>query len=98
MRVPVGPVADQTLTPRPGPALGVAEVGLGSRKEPDMGDMESSKIAREARDAVGNQRPSTGESSVQAAMRRYLGAIAFRSREKREGDSPEAGAKPRPKN
>ena len=62
-----------------------------------MGDFSNEKIGREARDAVGAQRPSTCENRVQWAMRRYLGAIAFRSRDKDHGESEKPDDKPRPK-
>ena len=42
-----------------------------------MGDVNSERARREAVETVGNQRPSTGENRVQAAMRRYLGAEIF---------------------
>ena len=42
-----------------------------------MGDVNSERARREAAETVGNQRPSTGENRVQAAMRRYLGAEIF---------------------
>ena len=42
-----------------------------------MGDVNSERARHEAVETVGNQRPSTGENRVQAAMRRYLGAEIF---------------------
>lgn len=62
-----------------------------------MGDVENNKVGREARDAVGAQRPRTGENRVQAAMRQYLGAIAFRSRDKDQGESKKPDVGPRAK-
>lgn len=68
-----------------------------------MGDIDKGRIEREARDAVGAHRPTTGENRVQAAMRRYLGAVAFRSQEKGRGEDkerteiPSPDAKNRPK-
>jgi hypothetical protein len=70
---------------------------LQSRKEPDMGDISDEQIGREARDAVGAQRPTTGENRVQAAMRRYLGAVASRTRDKEPGENEKPDDKPRPK-
>jgi hypothetical protein len=54
-----------------------------------MGDIEKAKMGREARDTVGNQRPTTGENDAQAALRRYLGAVIFRSRDKHKGRTEE---------
>jgi len=61
-----------------------------------MGDIDKARMAREARDTVGAQRPTSGENRVQAAMRRYLGAAAFGSQDKDtdEGKKPD---KSRPK-
>jgi hypothetical protein len=50
-----------------------------------MGDIENAKMGREARETVGNQRPTLGESDAQAALRRYLSAVFFRSRDKDQG-------------
>lgn len=52
-----------------------------------MGDIDKAKMGREAREAVGNQRPTMGENDAQAALRRYLGAVIFRSRDKDQGQS-----------
>lgn len=60
-----------------------------------MGDIDKERMGREARDAVGSQRSTTGENRVQAAMRRYLGAVAFRSQDK--DDESEKRDKPRPR-
>ena len=70
-----------------------------SRKEPDMGDISDEQIGREARDSVGAQRPTTGENRVLAAMRRYLGAVASRTRDKEPGENEneKPDDKPRPK-
>jgi len=62
-----------------------------------MGELSNERIEREARDAVGAHRPTTGENRVQAAMRRYLGAVAFRARGKEPGENEKPGDKPRPK-
>ena len=62
-----------------------------------MGDIENEKAGREARDAVGAQRPTTGENRVQAGMRRYLGAIASRSRDKDRGEREKPDVEPRAK-
>jgi hypothetical protein len=64
-----------------------------------MGDISDEQIGREARDAVGAQRPTTGENRVQAAMRRYLGAVASRTRDKEPGENEneKPDDKPRPK-
>lgn len=56
-----------------------------------MGDIEDKRIKREALDAVGAQRPTTGENRAQLAMRRYLGAVAFRSRDKDAGQGKDLG-------
>jgi hypothetical protein len=70
---------------------------LQPRKEPGMGDLSNERIEREARDAVGAQRPTTGENRVQAAMRRYLGAVASAARGKEPGENEKPGDKPPPK-
>jgi hypothetical protein len=62
-----------------------------------MGDIENEKVGREARDAVGAQRPTTGENRVQAGIRRYLGAIASHSRDKDRGESQKPDVEPRAK-
>ena len=62
-----------------------------------MGDISDEQIGREARDSVGAQRPTTGENRVQAAMRRYLGAVASRTRDKEPGENEKPDDKPRPK-
>jgi len=62
-----------------------------------MGDLSNERIGREARDAVGAQRPTTGENRVQAAMHRYLGAVASRARDKKPGENEKPGDKPPPK-
>ena len=62
-----------------------------------MGDIENEKAGREARDAVGAQRPTTGENRVQAGMRRYLGAIASHSRDKYRGEREKPDVEPRAK-
>lgn len=59
-----------------------------------MGDIDNERIGQEARDAVGTRRPTTGESPVQQAMRRYLGAVAFRSRDKTQGESEKPEGRP----
>lgn len=59
-----------------------------------MGDIDNERIGREARDAVGTRRLTTGENPVQLAMRRYLGAVAFRSRDKGHGESEKPEGKP----
>lgn len=62
-----------------------------------MGDIGNERIGREALDAIGARRPTTGENSVQSAMRRYLGAVAFRSRDSERRESEEPDDKPRPR-
>jgi hypothetical protein len=64
-----------------------------------MGDISDEQIGREARDSVGAQRPTTGENRVLAAMRRYLGAVASRTRDKEPGENEneKPDGKPRPK-
>ena len=59
-----------------------------------MGDIQNERAGREARDAVGAQRPDTGENRVQAAMRRYLGAVLSHSRDK-DHKSEKPDVKPR---
>lgn len=59
-----------------------------------MGDVNSERARREAVETVGNQRPSTGENRVQAAMRRYLGAEIFD--ELQPEPSAEAATKAKP--
>ncbi len=59
-----------------------------------MGDVNSERARREARETVGSQRPSTGENRVQAAMRRYLGAEIFD--ELHPESSTEAATKAKP--
>lgn len=61
-----------------------------------MGAIDKERMGREARDAVGSERPTTGENRVQSAMRRYLGAVAFRSQDK-DDDESEKHDKPRPR-
>lgn len=60
-----------------------------------MGNIDKERMGREARDTVGAQRPAMGENRVQSAMRRYLGAVAFRSQDK-DDDESERRNKPRP--
>jgi hypothetical protein len=62
-----------------------------------MGDISNEKTGRKARDLVGAQLPTTGENRVQWAMRRYLGAVAFRWRDKVQGEGEKPDDKPRPK-
>jgi hypothetical protein len=62
-----------------------------------MGDIGNEQIGREARAAVGAHRPTIGENRVQAAMRRYLGAVAFRTHGKEPGGHEKPDDKPRPK-
>lgn len=62
-----------------------------------MGDISDKRIGREARDEVGAQPPTTGENRVQAAMRRYLSAVASRGRDKEPGETGKLKKKPRPK-
>jgi hypothetical protein len=81
----------------PGSIVSVDIFSLQSRKEPDMGDTSDEQIGREARDAVGARRPTTGENRVLAAMRRYLGAVASRTRDKEPGENEKPDDKPRPK-
>jgi hypothetical protein len=52
-----------------------------------MGDIDKGRMGREARDTVGAQRPTAGENRVQAAMRHYLSAVAFRSQDKDTDES-----------
>jgi hypothetical protein len=80
-----------------GSVVSVDIFSLQSRKEPDMGDISDEQIGREARDSVGAQRPTTGENRVLAAMRRYLGAVASRTRDKEPGENEKPDDKPRPK-
>ena len=80
-----------------GSIVSVDVFSLQSRKEPGMGDISNKRIGREARDAVGARRPTTGENRVQAAMRRYLGAVASRARDKEPGENEKPDDKPRPK-
>jgi hypothetical protein len=61
-----------------------------------MGDIDKERMGREARNAVGAQPPISGENRVQAAMRRYLGAVAFRSQDK-DTEESEKRDNPRPK-
>ena len=42
-----------------------------------MSDVNSERIRHEARESVGNRPPREGETGVEAAMRRYLGAEMF---------------------
>jgi hypothetical protein len=83
----------------PGSIVSVDIFSLQSRKEPDMGDISDEQIGREARDAVSARRPTSGENRVQAAMRRYLGAVASRTRDKEPGENEneKPDDKPRPK-
>ena len=82
-----------------GSVVSVDIFSLQSRKESDMGDISDEQIGREARDSVGAQRPTTDENRVLAAMRRYLGAVASRTRDKEPGENEneKPDGKPRPK-
>ena len=42
-----------------------------------MSDVNSERIRHEARESVGNRPPREGETRVESAMRRYLGAEMF---------------------
>ena len=42
-----------------------------------MSDVNSERANQEARESVGNRPPREGETRVEAAMRRYLGAEMF---------------------
>lgn len=42
-----------------------------------MSDIDRERARKEAADAITSRPPSEGESRVQAAMRRYLGASLF---------------------
>ncbi len=42
-----------------------------------MSDVNSERARHEARESVGNRPPREGETAVEAAMRRYLGAEMF---------------------
>lgn len=42
-----------------------------------MSDVNSERARHEARESVGNRPPKEGETRVEAAMRRYLGAEMF---------------------
>lgn len=42
-----------------------------------MSDVNSERASHEARESVGNRPPKEGETRVEAAMRRYLGAEMF---------------------
>jgi hypothetical protein len=48
-----------------------------SSKEAAMSDVNSERAGHEARESVGNRPPKEGETRVEAAMRRYLGAEMF---------------------
>jgi hypothetical protein len=61
-----------------------------------MGDVNSERARREARETVGNQRPTTGENRVQAAMRRYLGAEIFDELNPEPSEGAATKAKPAP--
>jgi hypothetical protein len=55
-----------------------------------MSDIERERVRKEAADAITSRPPSEGESRVQAAMRRYLGASLFtntRNRSKTQDDA-----------
>lgn len=54
-----------------------------------MGDIQNEQAGREARDAVGAQRPDAGENRVQAAMRRYLGAVLSHSHKRDHEEKPD---------
>jgi hypothetical protein len=56
-----------------------------------MSDVNSERARHEARESVGNRPPREGETGVEAAMRRYLGAEMFEELhrpEKAEGKKP----------
>ena len=54
-----------------------------------MADIQNEQAGREARDAVGAQRPDTGENRAQAAMRRYLGAVISHSQNRDHDEKPD---------
>jgi hypothetical protein len=56
-----------------------------------MSDVNSERAGHEARESVGNRPPREGETRVEAAMRRYLGAEMF------DELHPKAEKKPEPK-
>ena len=60
-----------------------------------MSDVNSERARHEARESVGNRPPREGETAVEAAMRRYLGAEMFdelhrpeKKSEKKPGKKP----------
>ena len=61
-----------------------------------MARIDDERAGHEARDSVAAQPPAVGENRVQAAMRRYLGAAAWRDRApRRRPKAPQDGADPR---
>ena len=54
-----------------------------------MGDIQNEQVGREARAAVGAQRPDTGENRTQAAMRRYLGEVLPHHRTRHAREKPD---------
>ncbi len=65
-----------------------------------MSDVNSERASHEARESVGNRPPREGETRVEAAMRRYLGAEMFdelHRPEKKAAEKPtKKAAKPSP--
>lgn len=59
-----------------------------------MSDVNSERARHEARESVGNRPPREGETAVEAAMRRYLGAEMFDELHRPEKESEKKPAKP----
>ena len=61
-----------------------------------MSDVNSERAGHEARESVGNRPPREGETRVESAMRRYLGAEMFdelhRPEKKASGQEPSGRA------
>ena len=59
-----------------------------------MSDVNSERARHEARESVGNRPPREGETAVEAAMRRYLGAEMFDELHRPEKTSEKKPVKP----
>jgi hypothetical protein len=60
-----------------------------------MSDVNSERARQEARESVGNRAPREGETAVEAAMRRFLGAEMFDELHRPEkGPEKKPGRKP----
>ncbi len=57
-----------------------------------MSDVNSERASHEARESVGNRPPREGETRVEAAMRRYLGAEMFDELHPKPEKKPEKAA------